>query len=182
MFASYLSLLGVTALSLAGFVAAQTPTATKVGWTGTLSSLDGGLGGTVTVVDANTLMITGYKLEDASAPALYWWGATDGNLKGGFRISNMHVTEKATTDKITIKLDAGKTTADFTTVGLWCEKFSANFGQAMLKAADGSGTMRMETSSPTPTVSKPNGAATSFGKLSVGGLLLATSLIAVILA
>lgn len=32
----------------------------------------------------------------------------------------------------TIELDAGKTTGDFGTVGLWCERFSANFGQAVL--------------------------------------------------
>src|SRR5262249_957676 len=61
---------------------------TKVGWAGTLSSLSGGLQGVVTVIDTNTLVVKGYKLADANAPALYWWGATDTNLKKGFRISN----------------------------------------------------------------------------------------------
>ncbi|KAK3390011.1 hypothetical protein B0H63DRAFT_507455 [Podospora didyma] len=106
----------------------------KAGWTGQLSSLDGGLGGIVTVVDNTTLMVNKYTLEDASAPALYWWGSASANLKGGFRISNKHVTEAATSDTLTIALDAGKTVADFATVGLWCEKFSANFGQATLAA------------------------------------------------
>ncbi|KAI8221781.1 Cytochrome b561, DM13 and DOMON domain-containing protein [Colletotrichum sp. SAR 10_77] len=111
----------------------------KIGWSGKLSSLDGGLGGTVTVIDASTLMISDYTLKDASAPALYWWGATDDGIKNGFRISNEQITKAASTNTLTIKLDAGKTPADFSTVGLWCERLSADFGQATLKASSGSG-------------------------------------------
>ncbi|KAF9870915.1 domon domain-containing protein [Colletotrichum karsti] len=113
--------------------------AQKVGWSGKLSSLDGGLGGTITVVDASTLMISDYTLKDASAPALYWWGTTGNTIKDGFRISNEQVTHAATSNSLTIKLDAGKTPADFATVGLWCERLSANFGQATLKPSSGSG-------------------------------------------
>lgn len=67
--------------------------AAEVGSSGTLSSLDGGLGGTVKVVDKTTLMISGYKLKDASAPALYWWGSTSDDLSSGFRINNEQVTK-----------------------------------------------------------------------------------------
>ncbi|KAF2431887.1 hypothetical protein EJ08DRAFT_648560 [Tothia fuscella] len=116
------------------FVSAQDPSAQKIGWSGKLSSLDGGLGGTVSVVDSKNLMIKGYTLADASAPALYWWGTTDGVLKDGFRISNKQVKEKASTNSLTIMLDAGKTPADFSTVGLWCERLNANFGQSTLVA------------------------------------------------
>lgn len=104
------------------------------GFAGTLSSLDSGLGGTVEVVDDKTLMISDYTLEDASAPALYWWGSTTDDLPSGFRISNEQITEAAPSDSLTIKLDAGKTAKDFSVVGLWCEKLSANFGQATLTA------------------------------------------------
>ncbi|KAG7294112.1 hypothetical protein NEMBOFW57_004176 [Staphylotrichum longicolle] len=89
---------------------------TKKGWSGKLSSLDGGLGGTVVVTNANTLAVQGYKLEDASAPALYWWGSTSSNLATGFRISNKQVEQAASSNTYTIALDAGKTAADFTTV------------------------------------------------------------------
>lgn len=84
-------------------------------------------------------MISDYTLKDASAPALYWWGATDDAIKNGFRISNEQVTKAASTNTLTIKLDAGKTPADFSTVGLWCERLSADFGQATLKPSSGSG-------------------------------------------
>ncbi|KAH8647558.1 hypothetical protein BGZ60DRAFT_521230 [Tricladium varicosporioides] len=137
MFKSTISALAIAAF--ASLVGAQnSTTAEKIGYTGTLSSLDGGLGGTVQVVDATTLQISSYTLKDASAPALYWWGTTDGVLKNGFRISNTQVTSAAKSNMLTIKLDSGKTTADFSTVGLWCERLNANFGQATLKASDGS--------------------------------------------
>ncbi|RFU80614.1 hypothetical protein TARUN_1569 [Trichoderma arundinaceum] len=108
--------------------------ASKVGDSGTLSSLDGGLGGVVTVASNSSLEISQYELADASAPALYWWGSTSDDLSAGFRISNTHITEAATSDSITVNLDAGYSPADFSTVGLWCEKFKTNFGEADLKA------------------------------------------------
>ena len=134
---------------------------TKIGWTGTLSSLDGGLGGIISVVDSKTLQISNYKLADASAPALYWWGSTTDSLKDGFRISSVHVTEKAKSNSLTINLDVGKTSTDFATVGLWCEKFSANFGQAKLappagdslrsNASSASGTTGIAAAAPSKT-------------------------------
>lgn len=126
------------ALALLHLTSADT---TKTGWSGTLSSLDAGLGGTITVLNTTHLLITNYKLDDASAPALYWWGSTTASLAGGFRISNTQVKEPASSSGGTymVSLDAGKTTEDFGTVGLWCEKFSANFGQATLAPGPGTG-------------------------------------------
>jgi hypothetical protein len=105
----------------------------KAGYSGELSSLDGGLGGTVTVVDAETLRINDYQLEDASAPALYWWGSEDDDLSNGFRVSSEQVTDAAETDTLTIELDNGYTTENFTTFGLWCERFSTSFGETTLR-------------------------------------------------
>lgn len=151
--------------------AAQAPAATKMGWAGELSSLDGGLGGTVVVTDANTLVINDYRLEDASAPALYWWGSTSSDLSDGFRISNQQVDEAATSDTYTITLDAGRTTADFETVGLWCERFSANFGQATLAPSDGEG-QTDDGSDSTDTTAPNAGTANSVGWAGVGAAAL----------
>jgi hypothetical protein len=145
MYTSSFSIFALAATAI-HFVAAQDASAQKVGWTGKLSSLDGGLGGTIKVVDSKTLTISDYQLKDASAPALYWWGTTDGVIKDGFRISNEQVTQKATSNSLTIMLDAGKTPADFSTVGLWCERLNANFGQATLAAATGNTTGPASTS------------------------------------
>ncbi|KAK2590350.1 hypothetical protein QQS21_011960 [Conoideocrella luteorostrata] len=117
---------------------AASATAAEVGWSGKLSSLDGGLGGSVKVVNDSALEVSGYTLKDASAPALYWWGSTTDKLSSGFRINNERVDKAASTNSIVIPLDAGKKPADFTVVGLWCEKLSANFGQTTL-SKDGSG-------------------------------------------
>ena len=149
----------------------------KTGYTGTLSSLSGGLQGTVTVVDPTTIKISNYELQDASAPALYFWGTTDGILKDGFRISNTHVTsaQPKPTD-ITIKLDTGKTTADFTTVGLWCEKFGIDFGQATLKPGSGSGdsnaTASIASMATSAAAATSTGAAVDLTAPSYFGLLM----------
>ncbi|KAH0556076.1 hypothetical protein GP486_005989 [Trichoglossum hirsutum] len=127
-----------TQSSAAAPSSSSSDSSTKAGWSGTLSSLSGGLQGVVKVVDPTTLMISNFKLGDASAPALYWWGAKDGNLKGGFRISNTQIKDTSAGKDITIKLDAGKTVADFATVGLWCERFGVDFGQTTLQADGGS--------------------------------------------
>lgn len=164
---SAISLLGLGVICL---TTAQSATTQKIGWTGTLSSLDGGLGGVVTVTNNTTLTITSYTLADASAPALYWWGTTNGILSDGFRISNFHVTQAATSNMDIINLDAGKTTADFSTVGLWCEQLKANFGQATLAAAGAS--TSMSTASAGSTMSATGSASTptssKSGAVSVG--------------
>lgn len=149
----------------------------KTGWSGKLSSLDGGLGGTVTVVNTSALVVNDYALEDASAPALYWWGSKSSSLgEGGFRISNEQVKEAAKTNTYVIPLDAGKTTADFSTVGLWCEKFSVNFGQASLAPSEGgSGSSTTPTgANPSPTSMKNSAAGRAAGLLglSVPALLV----------
>ena len=164
---STISLLGLGVICL---TTAQSATTQKIGWTGTLSSLDGGLGGMVTVTNNTTLTISDYKLADASAPALYWWGTTSGILADGFRISNFHVTQAATSNIDTINLDAGKTTVDFSTVGLWCEQLKANFGQATLAAAGaGAGMSTVSAGSTTsPTGSAPTPSSSKSGTASTG--------------
>lgn len=123
---------------------AQDADADKVGFEGELSSLDGGLGGTVVVVDSETIRIDNYELEEASAPALYWWGSESEELSEGFRIVSQQVTEAADTDTLTLGLDEGFTTADFVTFGLWCERFDTSFGETMLEAASGDGDQEEE--------------------------------------
>lgn len=185
MFSSTITLFSFSLLTVLSH-AATTPA--SIGSTGVLSSLDGGLGGTVTVTDASTLTITNYKLKDASAPALYWWGTTDGVIKDGFRISNTQVTHAATSDTLIIKLDAGKTVADFNTVGLWCERLNANFGQATLTTGTGatsgttSGTPLMTSASPSITMNPKSRAANTVVSLgAMMGALVAASVFAVLI-
>ena len=159
----------ISALSLLpmAMAADANSTTSKVGWSGKLSTKDGGLSGIVVVIDSETLQINNYNLEEASAPALYWWGATDGDLGSGFRISNEQVTKTASDQTLTIALDNGKTTDDFSVVGLWCERFSANFGQATLSA---NGDSSSSSANATSTDSKKSGAesARTASKIMIG--------------
>ncbi|KAG9232502.1 hypothetical protein BJ875DRAFT_76905 [Amylocarpus encephaloides] len=161
------STLAMAAMSLfAGRAIAQnSSSAQKIGYSGVFTKTDGGLGGTVTVKDPMTLEISSYTLKDASAPALYWWGATNDDLKSGFRISNTQVTQAATSNMLEIKLDAGKTTADFVTVGLWCERLAANFGQATLAAGSGTGTTAGSSASTAPSSSPSSAGAHQVGSV-----------------
>jgi hypothetical protein len=152
-------ILALAASSLS-FVVAQDTSTQKIGYSGTLSSLDGGLGGIVSVVDSKTLKISNYKLEDASAPALYWWGSTTNKIQDGFRISNARVSEKAMANTLTINLDSGKTSADFVVVGLWCERFSLSYGIATLAATNGNGTTASPASTSTGAASTTTAAKT----------------------
>ncbi|KAL5314400.1 hypothetical protein ACEPPN_018826 [Leptodophora sp. 'Broadleaf-Isolate-01'] len=143
-------------------VAAEDAATQHLGWSGKLSSLDAGLGGVVTVTSPTTLTISEYTLKEASAPALYWWGSETAALKDGFRISNTQVTKEAESPTLEIALNNGKTSADFVTVGLWCERFAVNFGQAALAKGDGSVPVATETKSAgtvaaTETVTKESG-------------------------
>ncbi|KAI9798685.1 MAG: hypothetical protein M1833_004674 [Piccolia ochrophora] len=122
----------------------------KTGYTGTFEEGgEGGLSGSVFVQDARSLLIKDYQLLDAAAPALYWWGASTDDLSSGFRISEEQVIETSAGGELQIKLDSGKTTADFSTVGLWCERFGVNFGQATLEPAGRNGTAASGTSGST---------------------------------
>ncbi|KAF4958339.1 hypothetical protein FGADI_2505 [Fusarium gaditjirri] len=126
------------AFKLAALLFASAAMAAKTGDSGALSSLDAGLGGTVEVVSNTELKITDYELKDASAPALYWWGSKTEDLSSGFRINKERISDTSSKTDIMVKLDAGYTAADFSYVGLWCEKFDANFGQAKLTSDGGS--------------------------------------------
>ncbi|PNP74529.1 hypothetical protein FNYG_12152 [Fusarium nygamai] len=122
------------AFKFAALLFASAAMAAKMGDSGALSSLDAGLGGTVEVVSNTELKITDYELKDASAPALYWWGSKTEDLSSGFRINKERISDTSSKMDIMVKLDAGYTAKDFSYVGLWCEKFDANFGQAKLSS------------------------------------------------
>lgn len=171
---STIKTLSLSALALTAVRAAQ------VGDSGTLSSLDGGLGGVVTVASDSSLQITQYKLADASAPELYWWGSTSSDLSSGFRISNTHITEAATSDTLTINLDAGHMPADFSTVGLWCEKFKTNFGEANLKAStSGTKTGNGDSAKTTTGAAVAASTTTGAGSANTAGVMFAVAAMAV---
>ena len=140
--------------------------AAEQGWTGVLNiKTDAGLGGTVTVVNDTAVMITGYTLKSASAPALHWWGSTTEDISKGFRVNSIRVsTATPGPTTIMILLDSGKTASDFTYFGLWCESLSANFGEALLQASSG-----------TPPGSSPGGGSPATGTTSPGAGASATA-------
>jgi hypothetical protein len=128
----------------------------KTGYGGEINGgQQSGLAGVITVKNTNTLLIKDYVLADASAPALHWWGTNTNQLSDGFRIANKQVTDISDGGDLVVVLDAGKTPSDFTTVGLWCERFHVDFGHAKLVqggAALGAGDSQFAASSRKPVI------------------------------
>jgi hypothetical protein len=55
-------------------------------------------------------MVENFQLKSTVGVPLYWYGAKDNNIPGGFRISNDAVTQGQTTPaNLSVNLDAGKT-------------------------------------------------------------------------
>lgn len=161
--------------------------AAQVGDSGKLSSLMGGLQGDVVVTSDNTLTVDDYELQMIGGPPLYWYGSMTNDIPHGFRISEESVsTLQKTPGTATIKLDAGKTLADFDYVGLWCEPYKILFGQTKLVSggnSTASNSTASITSSASSTVASPtattSSAAAATGNsgvsLKLSGLILATT-------
>ncbi|KAI9893764.1 MAG: hypothetical protein M1814_005980 [Vezdaea aestivalis] len=134
--------------------------ADKAGYTGTLSTLSGGLRGTVTILDDSTFLVKNYQLGEAGAPALYWWGAKGNDLEGGFRINTKQVRDSTRRPtEIRVKLDAGKTPDDFDVIGMWCERYDINFGETVLKPGEPIPSASGAASSVPPGASQTQGAS-----------------------
>lgn len=160
----------IPALALASLAAAA-----DSGWTGTIKNTNG-LSGNVMVVNETTIMITDYTLEDASAPSLHWWGATNSQLDKGFRVHNARVTETAKSSTLMVSLDAGHMASDFEYFGLWCETLAKNFGQAQLSKA----TSTMSGSSSSASAASASASPSSDKKAAAAGLSSPQGVIAAI--
>jgi len=170
------AVLATIVLALSTLVSAED----KTGYGGVIETKDGGLEGSFEVVDSTTLKLTGFTLVDGSAPKLYWWGSESDDLGSGFRISEEQIQGEHDNEDKTIKLDSGKTTDDFGYVGLWCEQFNANFGQAKLEkdgasAASSSSSSDSSSNSKSGDDKKNSGPRTGLGMM---GALVAAGVIA----
>ena len=130
MFRFFLSL--VLVLS-SGLAAAQIYP--RAQWTATLSTLQHGVSGTVTIVDARTLRLDNFNY-DGTAPAVYVYAAeTDtraAHIAG--RAIGPQLKQVFSNASLTVQLPAGQTLDSFGAVSIWCAEFRVNFGSGTFKA------------------------------------------------
>ncbi|KAJ3213713.1 hypothetical protein HDU67_002554 [Dinochytrium kinnereticum] len=89
------------------------------------------ISGTVTIVDDCTFEVTGFT-QTPSAPSVFFWGAPGSSVRSGRRISDFNVPTQSNPTNLTVKLLSGQSFDNFNVISVWCEEFSADFGQANL--------------------------------------------------
>ena len=101
----------------------------NVGATGSFSTLDHGVSGTLTVIDDCTIQITGFNY-DGGGPQVYFYAGSDGNYQNSnaFRFSKLLTGTSYSNDTITLVIPSTKSLDDFDSLSVWCVDFNANFG------------------------------------------------------
>ncbi|MEP1382702.1 MAG: DM13 domain-containing protein [Paraglaciecola sp.] len=112
-----------------------TADSTKIGYTGTFSTLAHSVSGMATVIDDCTLKITQFNF-DGAAPNVRFYGGINGNFADSeaFAIGERLDGRSYTNETILLELPEGKFVDDFDSLSVWCVAFSADFGNLRLEA------------------------------------------------
>lgn len=110
----------------------------RAGWVANLSTLQHGVSGNVTIVDARTVRITEFNY-DGGGPQVYAYLGAD-NSNAAFQAGRVIGAQlnragpayvNATLD---LQLPAGQTLDGFNALSIWCAEFRVNFGSGGFKA------------------------------------------------
>jgi Electron transfer DM13 len=106
----------------------------RAGWTARLSTLQHGVSGTVTIIDARTLRLSGFNY-DGGGPQVYAYLGSDDTTAAftagkpiGPRLNSPFAYADATID---LQLPEGQTLDGFAAVSIWCAEFGVNFGSGL---------------------------------------------------
>ena len=107
----------------------------RANWFATLSTLQHGVSGTVTIVDERTLRLDNFNY-DGTAPAVFVYAtAVDSRasqLAG--RSVGPELKQALTNASLTVQLPPGQTLDAYGAVSIWCADFRVNFGSGTFKA------------------------------------------------
>jgi hypothetical protein len=108
---------------------------TKMGYTGTFSTLAHNVSGTATVIDNCTIEISMFNF-DGAAPNVRFYAGVNGNFSGAeaFGINERIDGRSYSNETIILTLPEGKFVDDFDSLSVWCVEFQANFGDLRLLA------------------------------------------------
>lgn len=119
---TYLAVIALAPLSMAAYP--------RAGYEAELSTLAHGVSGTVTIVDANTLVVENFNY-DGGGPAVYFYLATEDSQSAfiaGVSIGPLLTGTVYTNDTLTLHLPAPQTLDGYHAISVWCVDFNANFG------------------------------------------------------
>tara|TARA_R110002167_G_scaffold68603_3_gene193701 strand:- start:1726 stop:2667 length:942 start_codon:yes stop_codon:yes gene_type:complete len=108
---------------------------TKIGYTGTFSTLAHNVSGTATVINNCTIEISMFNF-DGAAPNVKFYAGVNGNFSDAeaFGIGERIDGRTYSNETIILTLPEGKFVDDFDSLSVWCVEFQANFGDLRLLA------------------------------------------------
>jgi hypothetical protein len=105
----------------------------RAGWQAPLSTLFHDVSGTVTIVDANTLLVGNFNY-DGTAPAVYLYLAeenTNPSIQNGLATVYFPTGTVHTNETFYVDLPGTETLDGYNAVSVWCQEFHVNFGSGL---------------------------------------------------
>ena len=121
---TYLAVITLAPLSFAAYP--------RAGYEAQLSTLAHGVSGTVTIVDADTLVVENFNY-DGGGPAVYFYLGTENTQAAfiaGIPIGPLQSGTVYTNDELVLHLPGPQTFDGYHAISVWCVDFNANFGSA----------------------------------------------------
>ncbi len=108
----------------------------RAGWSARLSSLQHGVSGTVTIVDARTLRLSGFNY-DGGGPRVYAYLGTGNNnaaFSAGPPIGALLQRRPYVNETLDLQLPEGQSLDNYSAISIWCVEFRVNFGSGLFVA------------------------------------------------
>ena len=131
--------LGLSAVFLLMSYASQSAVAQMmpdIGYQASLSMNSHNVGGTVTVLDADTLLVEDFTYDGGGVDVFFYLGTSDATFSSGLEIGAQLLGSvfDGTQDSFTIDLPAGMTIDGYNAISVWCVAFDVSFGDGTFEA------------------------------------------------
>ena len=107
-----------------------------VGYQASFSTISNNVSGTVTILDADTLLVEDFTYDGLGPSVFFRLGTSVSQLEYGLDLGTdlVGTAFDGTEDSFTIDLPAGLTVEGFNAVSVWCVPFEAAFGEGTFSA------------------------------------------------
>ena len=107
-----------------------------VGYQASLSTISHNVSGTVTILDADTLLVEDFTYDGLGPSVFFYLGTSVSTFEYGLELGTdlVGTAFDGTEDSFTIDLPAGTTVEGFNAISVWCVRFEASFGDGTFSA------------------------------------------------
>ena len=107
-----------------------------VGYQASLSTISNNVSGTVTILDADTLLVENFTYDGLGPSVFFYLGTSVSTFEYGLELGTdlVGTAFDGTEGPFTIDLPAGTTVEGFNAISVWCVRFDASFGDGTFLA------------------------------------------------